>query len=140
MQTKLEAKKPAAQDQGFEVDELNIYREIVRKASHDEKKKGSKALFFLQQALVDQMFLRIMGAISAKEAWDILNEEFHGSKKVRAVKLQTLRRELENIKMKDSESAKNYYAKIKELVNQMKVYGETISDKKVIEKILVSVT
>ena len=108
--------------------------------SKDEKKKGSKALFFLQQALADEMFPRIMGATSAKEAWDILKEEFHGSEKIRIVKLQTLRRELENIKMKDSETAKNYYARIKEIVNQMSAYGETISDKKVVEKILVSVT
>ena len=64
------------------------------------------------------------------EARDILKEEFHGSEKVRIVKLQTLRRELENIKMKDSETAKNYYARIKEIVNQMRAYGETISDKK----------
>ncbi|TXG63370.1 hypothetical protein EZV62_010364 [Acer yangbiense] len=49
--------------------------------SKDEKKKGSKALFFLQQALADEMFPRIMGATSAKEAWDILKEEFHGSEK-----------------------------------------------------------
>ncbi|TXG63524.1 hypothetical protein EZV62_010518 [Acer yangbiense] len=107
--------------------------------SKDEKKKGSKALFFLQQAL-DEMFPRIMGATSAKEAWDILKEEFHGSEKVRIVKLQTLRRELKNIKMKDSETTKNYYARIKEIVNQMRAYGETISDKKVVEKILVNVT
>ncbi|KAL5741826.1 hypothetical protein ACOSP7_028558 [Xanthoceras sorbifolium] len=32
---KLEAKKASAQDQGFETDELNIYREVVGKASHD---------------------------------------------------------------------------------------------------------
>ncbi|KAL5846411.1 hypothetical protein ACOSQ3_009935 [Xanthoceras sorbifolium] len=31
---KLEAKKASAQDQGFEIDELNIYREVVGKASH----------------------------------------------------------------------------------------------------------
>ncbi|KAK1575041.1 hypothetical protein Q3G72_002075 [Acer saccharum] len=34
LHTKLEIKKAVAQDQGFEVDELNIYREVVRKASH----------------------------------------------------------------------------------------------------------
>ncbi|KAH7569493.1 hypothetical protein JRO89_XS06G0173100 [Xanthoceras sorbifolium] len=33
-QAKLEAKKVSAQDQRFETDELNIYREVVGKASH----------------------------------------------------------------------------------------------------------
>ncbi|KAH7529533.1 hypothetical protein JRO89_XSUnG0034300 [Xanthoceras sorbifolium] len=34
LHAKLEAKKASAQDQGFEIDELNIYREVVGKASH----------------------------------------------------------------------------------------------------------
>ncbi|TXG72745.1 hypothetical protein EZV62_001324 [Acer yangbiense] len=34
LHTKLEIKKAVAQDQGFEVDELNIYREVVKKTSH----------------------------------------------------------------------------------------------------------
>ncbi|KAK4849599.1 hypothetical protein QYF36_026455 [Acer negundo] len=33
-QAKLEVKKASAQDQGFEIDGLNIYREVVGKASH----------------------------------------------------------------------------------------------------------
>ncbi|KAK2633857.1 hypothetical protein Ddye_028649 [Dipteronia dyeriana] len=31
---KLEANKATAQNQGFQIDELNIYREVVRKTSH----------------------------------------------------------------------------------------------------------
>ena len=37
---------------------------------------------------------------------------------MRVVKLQTLRREFELIKMKESETVKDYYTKIKELVSQ----------------------
>ncbi|KAK3185008.1 hypothetical protein Dsin_032294 [Dipteronia sinensis] len=33
-EAKLEAKKAAAQDQGFEIDELNKYSEVVGKESH----------------------------------------------------------------------------------------------------------
>ncbi|KAK4848711.1 hypothetical protein QYF36_016433 [Acer negundo] len=33
-QAKLEVKKASAQDQGFEIDGLNIHREVVGKASH----------------------------------------------------------------------------------------------------------
>jgi len=36
-----------------------------------------------------------MGATRAKEACDILQEEFQGDKKVRAIKFQTLRRYFE---------------------------------------------
>lgn len=55
--------------------------------------------------------------------------------KVRVVKLQTLKGELENMKMKETEILNNFYTKLIELVNQMKTYGEEISDQRIIEKI-----
>ncbi|KAL5731633.1 hypothetical protein ACHQM5_004342 [Ranunculus cassubicifolius] len=42
--------------------------------------------------------------------------------------------------MKESETVKDYYSKIKEIVNQMKSYGEKITDSKVVEKILINLT
>ncbi|KAL5570660.1 hypothetical protein UlMin_027235 [Ulmus minor] len=79
-----------------------------------------------------------MGATIAKEVWDTLQEEFQGFKKGHAVKLQYLRRDFENLKIKDNEAAKDYYSRIKELVNQMRAYGQNIIDKKIEEKILIS--
>src|ERR1044072_1880897 len=45
------------------------------------KQKNSKALFTLQQAETDEIFPRIMGAKTAKEAWNTLQEEFQGSER-----------------------------------------------------------
>ena len=102
--------------------------------------KDSRAFSFLQQAVSDEIFPRIAGAKNAKDAWEILQEEFKGNEKVRTIKLQSLRREFENLKMKESETSKTYYSKIKELVNQMRAYGEEIPDKRIVEKILITVT
>nr|KYP71431.1 Retrovirus-related Pol polyprotein from transposon TNT 1-94 [Cajanus cajan] len=110
-----------------------------KKELKENKQKNSKALFILQQAVTDTIFSRIMGATTAKEAWTTLQEEFEGNEKVRAVKLQTLRHNFELLNMKESETVKDYYSKIKEIVNQMKAYGENILDKKIVEKILISV-
>lgn len=60
---------------------------VPKRAQTESTKKDSQALFFLQQAMVDEIFSRIMGAASAKEAWDTLQEEFQGNAKVCAVKL-----------------------------------------------------
>lgn len=79
-----------------------------------------------------------MGADHAKEAWEILQKEFQGNLKVKNVTLQTLRRDLENLKMGDDESIQNYYTKITTIVNEMKTFGEEISDSRIVEKILVS--
>ncbi|XP_020235396.1 uncharacterized protein LOC109815168 [Cajanus cajan] len=80
-----------------------------------------------------------MGATTAKEAWTTLQEEFEGSEKVRAVKLQTLWRNFELLNMKESRTVNDYYYRIKEIVNQMRAYGKNILDKKIMEKILISV-
>ncbi|KAL0295323.1 UNVERIFIED_CONTAM: hypothetical protein Sradi_6841500 [Sesamum radiatum] len=47
---------------------------------------------------------------------------------------------LRNMKMKDSETIDEYYTKVRELVNQLKAYGEDIPEKRVVEKLLISVT
>ena len=67
----------------------------------ENKPKDSKALYILQQAMDDAIFPRIMDATSSKDAWNILQEEFQGSVKVRAIKLQSLRRDFELIKTKE---------------------------------------
>ena len=41
--------------------------------------------------------------------------------------------------MKESETIKDYYSRIKEIVSQMRAYGENILDKKIVEKILISI-
>ena len=42
--------------------------------------------------------------------------------------------------MKDSETAKDYYSRIDEIVNQLRAYGDDIPEKKVVGKILITCT
>ncbi|KAK3039924.1 hypothetical protein RJ639_027759 [Escallonia herrerae] len=58
--------------------------------------------------------------------------------KVRAIKLQSLRKDLENMKMKEDESLKDYSSRFLELINQIKTHGEDISDRRIVEKTLIS--
>ncbi|KAK2968736.1 hypothetical protein RJ640_014012 [Escallonia rubra] len=126
---------------GFDVPEdVSTLTTAQHKTLKELKQKDARALLIIQQTLTEQIFPRIIGANTEKIAWITLQEEFHGSIKVRTVRLQTLRRDIENIKMKDSETIQVYYARLKEIVNQMRAYGENISDKKVVEKIVISLT
>ena len=70
----------------------------------ENRKRDSKALFFIQQAVHEIVFSRIATAATSKQAWTILQTEFQGSFKVMAVKLQTLRHEFETLHMKGNES------------------------------------
>ena len=104
----------------------------------ENQEKDADVLSKIQSRISDSIFPRIMRASVSKEAWDILQQEFQGNDKVRAVKLQSLRRDFENIKMKENESMNEFYSRFIELVNQMKSCGDDIPDKKQVEKILKS--
>ena len=52
-----------------------------------KRKKDAKALYSIQQAITDKIFPRIINATCSKEAWQILQNEFQGNEKVKAVKL-----------------------------------------------------
>ncbi|KAL6321724.1 hypothetical protein AAG906_031237 [Vitis piasezkii] len=58
---------------------------------------------------------------------------------VKTVKLLTLKREFELMKMKDNESVKDYSSKLMDVVNQMRILSETFTYQNVVEKIMVSV-
>lgn len=44
------------------------------------------------------------------------------------------------MKMKENESLNEYFNRLSELVNQMKSHGDTIDDRKIVDKILISLT
>jgi len=47
-----------------------------------------------------------------------------------------LRRDFENLKIKDNESNDNFMTQVMNVVNQLRKYGEDLSHKRVIEKVL----
>ncbi|TXG53906.1 hypothetical protein EZV62_019162 [Acer yangbiense] len=92
----------------------------------------------IQNGVTATIFPRIMRAITAKQAWEILEREFQGDNKAKVIKLQTFRREFENLKMKEFESVKEYFSRVIGVVNHMRTLGEDVTDQKVVEKILIS--
>jgi len=112
------------------LNEIKKYDELVT--------RSPRALTCIHSSFTDVMFTRIMTCETAKEAWDKLKEEFEGNSRVKYVRLLALKREFELLKMKDSDSVKEYSSKLMEIVNQIRILGETFPDQKVVEKILVS--
>ncbi|XP_077237184.1 uncharacterized protein LOC143878849 [Tasmannia lanceolata] len=49
--------------------------------SKEDKQKDAKALCYIHQTVADSIFPRIMGATTAKDAWNTLKEEFQGNTK-----------------------------------------------------------
>ncbi|XP_058211420.1 uncharacterized protein LOC131323584 [Rhododendron vialii] len=128
-----------AQD-GFE-----DYQGVEVALSNEQKKQlkvdnrmNAKALSMIQQGISDNLFPRIINETQAKKAWDILYNEHRGNLKVKTIKLQSLRRDYENFKMKDSELLNDYFSRLMDVVNQMKTYGEDVATQKIVEKILIN--
>ena len=63
-----------------------------------------------------------------------------GDASVNKVKLQSLRKQYENLNMKSSEKVSEYISRVILITNEMKACGETLSKQVIIEKIMRSLT
>jgi gag-polypeptide of LTR copia-type len=106
----------------------------------EARSKDNAALYMLLRAVDELGFEKIAGATTSKEAWNILEKVFKGADRVKQVRLQTLRGELESIKIKESESVSDYITCVQAVVNQLICNGEALTDARVVEKILRSLT
>ncbi|XP_020258742.1 uncharacterized protein LOC109835165 [Asparagus officinalis] len=100
------------------------------------RKRDKKALFLIFQGVDESAFEKISNALSSKEAWEILQKSYQGAERAKKVRLQALRVEFENLKMKATESISDYFSRVQTITNQMKRNGEAINDVRIMEKIL----
>jgi len=100
------------------------------------RKKENKVKFWIHSSVDDSIFPKITRASSAKKPWDILELAYRGNDKVKTVKLRTLRREFETLKMKEEENIDEFVTSVMGVLNQLRIHGEKIEDQKDIEKIL----
>ena len=64
---------------------------ISNEAQRKEKEqKDARALYLIQQSLAQNVFRRIPKDSTAKDAWDMLRDEFLSDAKVRTIQLQIL--------------------------------------------------
>ena len=89
--------------------------EVVKKGFEEPKDttgytaaQNKATLCMLFRAVDESGFEKIVRATTSKEAWDTLEKVFKGIDRVKQVRLQTLRGELESMKMKESENISDY--------------------------------
>ena len=117
-----------------------VLSETEKTALKDSKKKDQRALYTIIQGVDESTFEKISNAKTAKDAWEILQKSFQGVEKVKKVRLQVLRGEFENLKMKSSENIGEFVTRLKTVTNEMKRNGESLDDVRVMEKLLRSLT
>ncbi|KAL4387188.1 hypothetical protein GQ457_09G029600 [Hibiscus cannabinus] len=88
----------------------------------EECAKKFKALSIIHAAVTETIFTRIMACETGKKAWDRLRDEFQGSEKTKHMQVLNLRREYEMLRMKESESVKEYADRLMKIVNQIRLF------------------
>ena len=104
------------------------------------RKRDQKALFYIHQCVDESVFEKIDDSATSKGAWDLLARCYGGYASVKKVKLQSLRKQYENLNMKSSEKVSEYISRVILITNEMKACGETLTEQVIIEKILRSLT
>eukprot|EP00253_Pinus_taeda_P034654 PITA_34654 len=127
-------------EDGFEEpadeNEFNNLTQAEKDRLKSYKKKDSKALLFLYQAVHESVFPRITAAKTSREAWKTLKIAYQGMKKVKIAKLQLLRREFENLCMKESDNIDSLFTHVIGLVTQIRSHGEILEERSIVEKLL----
>ncbi|XP_031120895.1 F-box/LRR-repeat protein At3g03360-like [Ipomoea triloba] len=80
--------------------------------------------------------LSLARAETTKQAWDILEVSHKGVVRAQKSKLQSLRRLYDRCEMTSTETVDMYFSRLIDLVNKMRLYGDTVADSAVVEKIL----
>ena len=108
------------------------------KAALTASNANSKALNAIFYGVSPNEFHRISHITVAKEAWQILENTYEGTKKVKDTKLQMMTTRYEELKMSEDESFDSFYSKLNELVIGKFNLGEKTEDSKIVRKILSS--
>ena len=91
-----------------------------------KRKKDGKDMFYIHQAMHENILPRVVASNTAKQAWDTLGTTDQGLDKVGTSKLQIMRRNFEYLSMKESESVDSFYTRVIGLINQLKYHGDNI--------------
>src|ERR1044072_9171198 len=77
--------------------------EDEKEARRNKRKRDQKALFYIHQRVNVNVFEKIVDSMTSKEAWDTLVRCYSGDASMKQVKLQSLRKQYENLNMKKNE-------------------------------------
>ena len=111
-----------------------------KKTLEDLKMKDCQVKHYLFQAIDRVVFEQILDRKTSKIIWDSMKRKFGGNERVKRSLLQTLRRDFEVLAMKNEESIDDYFGRVMSVSNKMRSNGEDMSDSKIVEKILRTLT
>ncbi|KAF5775031.1 putative RNA-directed DNA polymerase [Helianthus annuus] len=101
-----------------------------------DEKKAKQALAFLFQAIPEEMVLQMASYTDPKQVWDGLKTRYLGVDRVRAARLATLRRELENMRMKEGEAVDDFVVKLNGIASKVRSLGYELEEVDLVKRLL----
>ncbi|XP_076935889.1 uncharacterized protein LOC143602772 [Bidens hawaiensis] len=114
-----------------------INAKVETKIVDEKKMNTTKAMIF--QTLPEDVLMQVAQYTTAKEVWEAVKVKYLGADLVQKARLQTLRSELEALKMKSNETVSDFAGKLSSLQTKFKTLGGTLKDKALVRKLLISV-
>ena len=112
---------------------MRAYLCSIDESVWDANNKALNAIFCV---VSPDKFHRISHITVAKEAWEILETTYEGTKKMKDTKLQMLTTRFKELKMSEDESFDSFYSKLNEVIISKFNLGEKMEDSKIVRKIL----
>ncbi|XP_073137008.1 uncharacterized protein [Henckelia pumila] len=97
---------------------------------------NAKAINAIFSSMDMRMFSLIADCVTAKDAWDTLQEHCEGSESVKRTRMRLLNSKFENIRMSEDETISEYDQKIRELVTEVYNLREPIANERLVNKLL----
>nr|GEV17080.1 putative RNA-directed DNA polymerase [Tanacetum cinerariifolium] len=114
--------------------------EAEKKKLEELRMKDLQVKHYLYQAIDRVTFEQILDRTTSKAVWESMQKRFAGNDRVKKSMLQKLRRDFEVLEMKGNETIPEYFGRVLCISNQMRSNGETMTDVKIVEKILRTLT
>jgi hypothetical protein len=99
-------------------------------------KKDQTALAAIYQGIPNETLQVVSEKKTAKEAWECIRTMYQGAQHVKDARIQTLREELDALRMKSTDSVDDFAMKVNLIVSTIRGLGENIEDWYVVRKIL----
>ncbi|XP_076905061.1 uncharacterized protein LOC143560703 [Bidens hawaiensis] len=110
--------------------------EAVSSEEEVDEKKAYTTKAMILQTLPEDILMQVAQHPTAKEVWDAIKVRHLGADLVQKARLQTLRSELETLKMKENETVSDFSEKLGSIRAKFKSFGSNLKDKILVRKLL----
>ncbi|KAL6615729.1 hypothetical protein ACP70R_037999 [Stipagrostis hirtigluma subsp. patula] len=101
-----------------------------------DTRKDQMALAAIYQGIPEETLLLLAEKETSREAWQMLKTMHMGVERVMEAKVQTLKSELDVLRMKEGDSIDDFAMKLTSIVSKIRALGEKVEETYVVKKLL----